>query len=289
MGIAAILLTLGAALSWALTSVLMKLGLQRMSKVGFAAIRPWMGLLFIVPYAFLTKGFQFGSPRLILVAIAGSLINAFLGTALFYYAISTGPLHRASILSNTSPFWGVVSAVIVLGEPPSPVSFVAAGSVILGAYLMFDRKGDPADRRILPIIAALGAGALWGFASAVPTKYCLEGGMSPIAYQLLFAGSAGIWWGLAVLPGLIKRRITVTRSGVSIALLSAFFGYFAGWVLWLTALRGAPASLLSPISGTSVLFTVLMSVLFLGERLTVRTAIGGLFVFAAVILVSLFG
>jgi len=285
----AILLTLGSGLSWAITSVLMKVGLQRMSRVGFAAIRPWMGLIFIIPYAVLTKGLQFGSARLILVATAGSLLNAFLGTALFYYAISTGPLHRASILSNTNPFWAVVSAVVVLGEPARPVSFFAAVLVILGAYLMFERKGDPSDRRILPILAALGAGALWGFASAVPTKYCLEGGMSPIAYQLLFAGSAGIWWGFAALPGLIKRRIVFTRSGLSIALFSAFFGYFAGWILWLTALRSAPASLLSPISGTSVLFTVLMSVVFLRERLTVRTAIGGMFVFAAVILVSLFG
>jgi len=285
----AILLTLCSGLSWAITSVLMKVGLQRMSRVGFAAIRPWMGLIFIIPYAVLTKGLQFGSARLILVATAGSLLNAFLGTALFYYAISTGPLHRASILSNTNPFWAVVSAVVVLGEPARPVSFFAAVLVILGAYLMFERKGDPSDRRILPILAALGAGALWGFASAVPTKYCLEGGMSPIAYQLLFAGSAGIWWGFAALPGLIKRRIVFTRSGLSIALFSAFFGYFAGWILWLTALRSAPASLLSPISGTSVLFTVLMSVVFLRERLTVRTAIGGMFVFAAVILVSLFG
>ena len=111
--------------------------------------------------------------------------------------------------------------------------------------------------------------------------------MSPLAYQLLFAGSAGIWWGFVVLPGLIRRRISVTRVGLSIALLSAFFGYFAGWILWLTALRSAPASLLSPISGTSVLFTVLMSIVFLGERLTIRTAIGGILAFSAVIIVSL--
>jgi len=289
VGITAILLTLGAALSWALTSVLMKLGLERMSKVGFAAIRPWMGLVFIIAYAFLTKGLHFGSDALNFVSAAGSFLNAFLGTALFYYAISRGPLHRASILWNTSPFWAVASAVIVLHEPPTLASFIAAGLVVLGAYLMFERKGSAAGRRILPVIAALGAGALCGFASAVPTKYCLAGGMSPIAYELLFAGSAGIWWGFAALPSLIKRRISVTRIGLSIALLSAFFGYFAGWILWLTALRSAPASLLSPISGTSVLFTVLMSIAFLGERLTLRTAIGGVFAFAAVIIVSLFG
>jgi len=287
VGIGAVLLTLGAALSWALTSVLMKLGLERMSRIGFAAIRPWMGLLFIVPYALLTRGLQFGSVKLILVATVGSFLNAFLGTALFYYAISNGPLHRASILSNTSPFWAVASAVIVLGEPPTLVSFLAAGLIVVGAYLMFERKGVHADRRILPILAALGAGALWGFASAVPTKYCLEGGMSPIAYQLLFAGSAGVWWGFFALPGLVRGRIAVTRVGISIALLSAFFGYFAGWILWLTALRSAPASLLSPISGTSVLFTVLMSIVFLGERLTLRTAIGGVLAFAAVVIVSL--
>ena len=48
MALIAILMTLGASLSWAITSVLMKLGVTSMSRIGFAAIRPWLGLIFVL-------------------------------------------------------------------------------------------------------------------------------------------------------------------------------------------------------------------------------------------------
>jgi len=290
MALIAILLTLGSSLSWALTSVLMKLGVTSMTRIGFAAIRPWLGLLFVLPYALLVGTLDFGSPKLVAVAVSGSLLNAVLGTALFYYAITHAPLHQASILSNTAPFWGVLSSVLVLGEPAKPVAFAAALLIVGGAYFLIERRKPGASgRHLLPLLAALGAGVLWGFASAVPAKYCLDAGMNPMAYHLLFTSSAAVLWGVAILPKLVQRKVTFTKRGAIVALVSAFFGYFVGWILWLNALDLAPASLVSPISGTNVLFTVLLSILFLRERPTRRAVVGGALVCTGVLLVSLLG
>jgi transporter family protein len=268
----------------------MKVGVTSMTRIGFAAVRPWLGLAFVLPYAFLIATLDFGSPKLVIFAVGGSLLNAVLGTALFYYAISHAPLHQASILSNTSPFWGVLSSVIVLGEPARPIAFAAALLIIGGAYFLIERRraGEPA-RHILPLMAALAAGVLWGFASAVPAKYCLDHGMNPMAYHLTFTASAGVLWGIAIVPKLMRRAVTLTKRGMIVALTSAFLGYFVGWILWLNALDLAPASLLSPIGGTNVLFTVLLSIVVLRERPTRRALIGGVLVFAGVLLVTLLG
>ncbi len=267
----------------------MKLGLDRMTWIGFGFLRPWMGLLFIVPFAFATRGFTFGAPILIPIAIGGSLLNAFFGNVLFFYALTHGSLHESTILSNTNPFWGVVSSVLVLGEPAKIITFGAGGLVIGGAYFLVRRTSeDAAERRsMLPRLAALGAGMLWGFTTAVPTKYCLDHGMSPIGYQFLFTCGAAVWWTLAALPALRARRIRFTRRGLLIVLASSFFGLFASWVLWLTALQRVEASTLSPMWGLSLLFTVLLSVVFLRERLTRRILVGGALVLAGVTLVSL--
>lgn len=290
MALIAILMTLGASFSWALTSVLMKIGVTSMTRIGFAAIRPWFGLLFVLPYAYLAATLDFGSAHLVAIAIGGSLLNAVLGTALFYYAITHAPLHQASILSNTGPFWGVLSSVLVLGEPARPVAFISALLIVGGTYFLIERRQAGGKHpHVLPLLAALGAGMLWGFASAVPAKYCLDNGMNPMAYHLLFTSGAGVLWGLAILPKLISRTVTFTKKGMLVALVSSFFGYFVGWILWLNALDLAPASLVSPIGGTSVLFTVLLSVLFLRERPTRRALVGGLLVFAGVLLVSILG
>ena len=94
-------------------------------------------------------------------------------------------------------------------------------------------------------------------------------------------------WAIIVSPKLIQRRVKFTKRGMIVAVISAFFGYFGGWILWLNALDRAPASLLSPIGGTSVLFTVLLSIVFLKERPTRRALFGGALVFIGVLLVSL--
>jgi drug/metabolite transporter (DMT)-like permease len=284
----AILLTLAAAFSWALTALLMKVGVTSMTRVGFAAVRPWLGLAFVLPYALFVGTLEFGSPQLMIIALGGTVLNAVLGTALFFYAITHAPLHQASILSNTSPFWGVLGAVLVLGEPANPVAFGAALLIVGGTYFLIEpRKEGQSARHLLPLLAALAAGVLFGFASAVPAKYCLDHGMNPMGYHLLFTSGSAVMWTILISPKLIQRRVKFTKRGMIIALISAFLGYFAGWILWLNALERAPASMLSPIGGTSVLFTVLLSVVFLKERPTRRAIIGGVLVFAGVLVVSL--
>ena len=207
----------------------MKLGVTSMTRIGFAAVRPWLGLAFVLPYALLMGTLDFGSPKLVAIAMGGSFLNAVLGTALFYYAITHAPLHRASILSNTAPFWGVLSSVLVLGEPASPVAFAAALLIVGGTYFLIERrKTGESTRHILPLLAALGAGMLFGFASAVPAKYCLDNGMNPMGYHLLFTSGSAILWGLAILPKLVQRSVKFTKRGLVVALVSAFFGYFMG-------------------------------------------------------------
>jgi len=285
----AILLAVGATLNWAVTWLLMKVGVDRMSWVGFGFLRPWMGLPFILLFAWATDGFVFGSPLLVLVGLGSGVLNAVFGTSLFYYAHSHGTLHETNILANTSPFWGVVSAILFLGEPARLVTFGAGVLVIAGTiFLVRNRSGERERRNLRASLAALGAGVLWGFSIAVPTKFCMDGGMSPIAYQLLFTCSAGGGWSVVAAPSLWRRRLRFDRRSLWIAFVSAFTGLFAGWVLWLVALQRIDASALSPLNSLTLLFAVILGVVVLRERITRRIVIGGALIAAGVTLVSLF-
>jgi len=285
----AILLAVGATLNWAVTWLLMKVGVDRMSWVGFGFLRPWMGLPFILLFAWATGGFVFGSPLLVLVGLGSGLLNAVFGTSLFYYAHSHGTLHETNILANTSPFWGVVSAIVVLGEPARLVTFGAGVLVIAGTTFLVRSRKEAGDRRHLPaLLAALGAGVLWGFSTAVPTKFCMDSGMSPIAYQLLFTCSAAVGWSVVAAPSIWRRRLRFDRRSLWIAFASAFTGLFAGWVLWLVALQRIDASQLSPLNGLTLLFAVILGGVVLRERITRRIVIGGALIAAGVTLVSLF-
>ena len=87
---------------------------------------------------------------------------------------------------------------------------------------------------------------------------------------------------------MLRKRVPkrVNRRGLAFACASAISGAFLGWLCWLNGLRLAPASLLAPVRGSTLVFTFLFSVLFLRERPS-RRAIGGVvLVFGGVLLVS---
>lgn len=287
----AIFLALGAAVSWALTQVLTKTGLERMDLLSYASIRPLFALLFIVPYGLLTTGFQYTGLNLVAIAVLGGLIDAFFGSMLYFVAVKKSSAHEAASLANTAPFWGVVTAVLFLGEKPRLVVFVAAVLVVLGAYFLVTRRNiTSTDYSLWQTLPALGAGVLWGVAETVPAKFCLNQGMSPIFYQLIMVSTAAVSWNLlASFRGkhLFHHHYPLKDWGV--AAFTGFSGFFLGWTLWLTGLNLAPASFLSPIRGSMTLFAFLLSMVILRERPTARSAVGMLLTFGGVFLVSIFG
>jgi transporter family protein len=58
------------------------------------------------------------------------------------------------------------------------------------------------------------------------------------------------------------------------------------WLLYYRALQLAPASLVAPIDKLSVAFVIVLSVLFLGEVLTVKLAVGGLLILSGVLILA---
>ncbi len=291
MDLVAIFFAVGAAFCWALTWLMMKLGADRMPWLGFGLLRPWIALPFIVPYALWTDGIQVGSLDLVLIAMIAGTINVYLGNVLFFYAVARGSLHTSTLLSNTGPFWGVVSSILILAEPVRWFTFAAGTLVFAGAYFLVRpaRKVRGERHDLLARLAALGTGVLWGSSAAVPTKYCLSRGIDPVDYQVLFLCGAALAWTIAAGPTLVRRSIRFTSRGVLYAAGSSLLGLFVGWVLWLTALERVDASLLSPLWGLAPLLTVVLSVVFLGERVAARALLGGALVLSGVTLVSVMG
>jgi transporter family protein len=79
----------------------------------------------------------------------------------------------------------------------------------------------------------------------------------------------------------------VSQRGIALTALAGIGGAFLGWMLWLSSLSLAPASLISPIRGSTLVFALVYSILFLRERLTQRALLGILLVLAGVVLVSI--
>ena len=58
------------------------------------------------------------------------------------------------------------------------------------------------------------------------------------------------------------------------------------WMFYYRALQMAPASLVAPIDKLSVVFAIILSLIFLGEPLTLRLVLGAVLIFAGVLVLA---
>ncbi|MBS7615414.1 EamA family transporter [Candidatus Bathyarchaeota archaeon] len=75
-----------------------------------------------------------------------------------------------------------------------------------------------------------------------------------------------------------KDMIFIVLSGVAGAI---------SWLLYFAALKMADASKVAPVDRASLLFVLLLSVLLLGEQITLKTAIAGTLIFIGVLLLAI--
>jgi transporter family protein len=125
-----------------------------------------------------------------------------------------------------------------------------------------------------------------------------------------FAGLTAILGKLGV-EGLNSNLATLIRTVVIIAVTSAIISFRGEWIwprgaslrsvgflvasgvatglswlLYYRALQMAPASLVAPIDKLSVVFAIFLAVVFLGEAMTLKLAIGGSLIMLGVMVLA---
>jgi len=283
----AFLLAVAAAASWGAAMTVAKPGSRHLDPITFLLTRWAIALILALLVAGIGGTLVFPSWGAIGFVVLGSFMNAVVGWTLYLLAMERAPGYRVTALASTAPLWGVLGAILFVGEPFHWAALVAALLVIAGAYFLVRERSSEGESTLSGAVLAITAGILWGVSESVPMNLATQRGMPPETSIIVFALSA--LTGITLLMPLFRRRIPGRRDrrGLWLAALSAVSGAFLGWFLWLSGLRLAPASLLAPVRGSTLLFTFVFSVLFLRERPSRWAIIGVGLVFGGVLLVSL--
>jgi drug/metabolite transporter (DMT)-like permease len=281
----AILLALAAGGTWAIGMTVAKPALRHIDMATYMLARWILVAALALCFALASGTFFFSSVYAVGLAALAGFVDAALGGLFYLLAMQRAPAYQTTTLSSTAPVWGVASAILLLGEPLRWQVVVAAGLAVVGAFLLVGRKIRIREHFTGSALAIL-TGILWGYAETVPSKLALAAGL-PSATLLLVFAAAGVATLLALLP-ILRPRIPrkVTPIGLRLTLLSGAGGAFLGWLLWLSALRVAPASVISPIRGSTLVFALVYSVIFLRERPGRWALAGAALVLGGVILVS---
>ncbi len=86
--------------------------------------------------------------------------------------------------------------------------------------------------------------------------------------------------------GKVKLLETFDSKAVLFIVLSAIAGAIS-WLFYFLSLKNGPASGVSAVDRLSVVFVLVLAVLFLGEKLTWKSGIGAIFVTIGAVLMSI--
>jgi drug/metabolite transporter (DMT)-like permease len=201
------------------------------------------------------------------------LVSPALPFALFAYALQTLPAGYGSVLNATVPFWGVAIAAFYFKEKIAVSKLIALCVAVLGLAFMLGLGTLPVNEAsIKAALACILANFIYSIAGYL-SKYKLAGADSFGQSLGALVGSSVVllplawWFWPAVMPS--------AGDWGAVAVLGIFCSALA-YVLyfWLIANAGViysmSVTLLIPVFG------VLAGAIFLGERLTVLSGLGGL-------------
>jgi bacterial/archaeal transporter family protein len=128
--------------------------------------------------------------------------------------------------------------------------------------------------------------ALFASLTAIFAKVGIIGVNSNLATAIRTIIILMVAWGIVIAKGEAKELATLTQRNI-IFLITSGVATGLSWIFYFKALQIGKVSQVAPVDKLSVALTIVLSVLFLGEVLTWKAAIGALLIIAGTIVMIL--
>ncbi len=124
--------------------------------------------------------------------------------------------------------------------------------------------------------------ALFASLTAIFAKVGIAGVNSNLATAIRTVIILMVAWGIVLARGEGKGLATISKQNL---IFLAISGIATGlsWIFYFKALQIGKVSQVAPVDKLSVALTIILSIVFLGEALTLKTAIGALLIIAGTI------
>jgi uncharacterized membrane protein len=256
-------------------------------KRGYAKLTPWqtyaLDALFIAAPVWLTYSFLIGFDitKINFGALATALFAA-ATYALFYYVISIGEISLTSAIIATYPVFTLILAFLFLKESLTPLALLGIFLSIFGVILIsappklkFKLEGWV----IGAILVSLGYGVLGYWQKIVLTN--VDNATYIFVLTIAQIAIVGLW-------RLFLKKEKLPKIKMENFLFSAIgiFFFNIGMIIYYIALEKGLASVVVSLSNTYIVVTVLLSLLWLKEKITIFQMIGIVSVVIGVVLVG---
>lgn len=226
----------------------------------------------------------FNSVRNILWLIAYAVFGLGANLLTFYMSVQTGNSAASTILQYLSPLFIVLGSLVFLHQRPLRSDLIAFIVAMIGVFLAITR-GDISQLSI-PMVSLL-----WGIGSGITAagyvvlpRTLVKEGNSPIVV---------LGWAM-LLAGIIfncYRPVWVHTPPINLGLVASMstvilLGTIIPFALVLYSTHFAPSDVISIVDATQPVMTFVLSIIFLGLKITVAEVVGSILVILAIYLLN---
>ena len=254
---------------------------EKIDSVAFSIVFQLLTGALILGYA-LTRGFS--SPNL-LPLLPNLALMTFLygaGNVFIFKALKAIEASEFTIIFATRTVWIILAAVLFLSEQFSLVQLLGTGLILSSVVLVSWQKGLKLSRGVL---LSLAAAACFGLAFAndafiirnfdVPSYLGIAFIVPALAVWMVFPKSSS-----KMLP-MLKKSFLKKLGVLSVLYATSAITIFLAYQI------GRNAAQIAPLNQTSTILTVLLAIIFLGEKSQLtRKLIGAVLSFIGIILVG---
>jgi drug/metabolite transporter (DMT)-like permease len=280
------ILALLAAISYALSFILSKLGMRYSTPITITFISLLLQTLVLFSVLLAVTGIPATSSFVFMMFVIAGVIQAVV-RQLTYIGIQKIGAARSGPIRASVPLWSAAIAVFVLGE--AMTWSIAAGTLlVVGGIVLISWRANDADRNFRPwyIIAPLVAAILGGIVYPL-RRYALQFSDEPLYFGAV-VGIVGLLCiiGYLALPG-TNEKLVWNRDSLGYFIGAGAFESL-GLLLVLYALSFGPVIMITPLTATLPLWVVLGGKLFLRdvEKITIRIMIGAILVVCGTIAIT---
>jgi drug/metabolite transporter (DMT)-like permease len=285
---------LGAAITWALGSVLVKAAVGKLPANQLLVVRALAGAVTALGAMAILGGstqLTYLSPIAVIAILGATVSGYFAADLLFVRALEVVPLSQALPIQATYPVIAAGMAWAALAEPPTWLAVAGAIVVFLGVAAV--ATSEPGPSRVPPPraptrrvgLVLLGLSTLGWAVSAVLLRFVLRT-LDPVPANALISVFVFLLFASTSRPAVLWSNV---RRQASWAWLVALAGVLGGTglsnLLFVMAVESGGVMVATTLSCTAPLFSSLMAVLCLEEKLSARLATGILLTVGGVLLI----
>ncbi len=285
------LCAIGSAMTWAVTSLLVRDLIPRFGSVAVNALRSTLSGALLLAWVAATGGMPavLATPGRPLLLLAVSIVFAIgIGDTVFFESTRSLGLGRSMTIAMCYPVLAAVLAVVFLAEPVTAP--ILAGTVITlaGLAIVTGARVAPVTGEARPAVgvaAALAAALAWAV-SVVVVKAPLREMDAVTAQAIRLPLAAALLWLMPWSRGALAAVRTSDRGSLlRLVLLSALTSVSA--VMFIAGLKYAGVVVATVLSSTAPLFAIPLGAVFLGERLSPAVALGAAVAVAGIVVLNL--